>query len=114
MLEKYLISENNLEIEFARNLIKKGTCFIVYNSENINRFAPSRFIGYKNNSISKHENNDEKDGRVTNPQITKIIGQRLIIDEIVDENYKKYCILLGIQPNEKGAFGVNRKYWILK
>ena len=51
------------EYTFALKLIKKGVCFIVTKSDNNYKFYPSRFIGYANNTMSEHLNNDEKDGR---------------------------------------------------
>jgi hypothetical protein len=78
------------------------------------KFAPSRFIGYKNNTITKHESNITKDGRETNPAISDALGvKQPIINEELEELYKKYCIYLGFSPPPKGAFGVTRKYWIL-
>ena len=47
-LESKLNSKNPQDCEEANNLIKKGICFVKYVIDNRIVFAPSRFIGYKN------------------------------------------------------------------
>ncbi|MFA8436786.1 MAG: hypothetical protein ACEPOZ_19950 [Marinifilaceae bacterium] len=107
-LENYLKSDNPEEKEFAMDLVRKGKTILVYKVNGENHFAPSRFSGYKNNSLRKHEVNDEKDGRDTNPVITKIAG-RPFATEKIEANFIDYCDNLGAEiPNN------NRKYWRLK
>lgn len=63
--------------------------------------------------MSKHECNSSKDGRVTNPAISKVLNQKPEADSEMEIAYKEYCKSLGIQVKEKGSFGVSRKYWKL-
>lgn len=72
-LENYLNSPVQKEREYALDRVKLGTCFVVYEINGQNHFAPSRFIGYKDNTMGKHDNNDEKDGRETNPAISGVL-----------------------------------------
>jgi len=111
-LEKYLSSPEIEHREYAIARIKNGTCFVAYQSNGMTKFAPSRFIGYKNNSLSKHESNFGKHGGITNPAISKLLRVKLpVFDEELEEQYKKYCIFLGYSPPKSGLFGVQRKYW---
>ena len=115
-LENYLNSPLVKEREYALDRVKLGTCFVVYEINGQKHFAPSRFIGYKDNTMGKHDNNDAKDGRETNPAITRVLKTAdascsLGNDELLDDSYKAYCIKLGIKPKENGAFGVERKFW---
>lgn len=96
---------------FAANLIKNGTCFIAYKVSEEIRFAPSRFVGYAENSMEKHESNDYKDGRDTNEVINRVLGFAPIEDAELEADYLKYCNKLFITPRAKGAFGAKRKYW---
>ena len=112
-LEDYLSSTLANEKTYAENRTQKGTCFFVYKKNGQYKFAPSRFIGYKNNTISRHENNELKDGRLTNPTISKILKHKPEEDAFMEAEYEKYCIQLGIKYQEKGNFGVKRKYWKL-
>ena len=73
-IDKYLGSKVDPKYTFALNLIKKGTCFIAIEKAEGYMFYPSRSIGYKNNTMENHLNNDEKDGRETNPAISTILG----------------------------------------
>lgn len=105
LLETYLVSGNPIEKEFAENLIEKGKTFIVYKVDGKNHFAPSRFLGYIDNSMSKHIVNEEKDGRDTNPVISKILGNSYL-NKTIEDKYIDYC-------NESGFDVLNnkRKYW---
>jgi hypothetical protein len=104
LLEKYLKSNDINEKEFAENLIRRGRTIIIYKVDNENHFAPSRFVGYANNEMSKHISNDEKDGKETNPVITKIIG-RAFQNEKIENKFIDYCNQLGIDhPNNKRSF----------
>lgn len=113
-LEQYLHTGSSKEQEEARQFIQRGTCFLAYHDGPQMRFAPSRFIGYTNNSFDKHSSNPERDGRVTNPAISKLLKTPLpVADAELEEQYQQYCHSLGITPRLKGAFGVARKYWRL-
>jgi hypothetical protein len=113
-LESYLKSDNPAEAKYAKDRIKMGTCFVAYKQNGEYKFGPSRFVGYRNNSISAHENNWYKDGRETNPKISSLIGHKEYHEAAFEESYKKYCISLGFEPKASGSWGVTRKYWELK
>lgn len=110
-LDLYLTSKKDPEYSFAEDLVKKGTCFIVVKANGTYRFYPSRFIGYVGNSMDNHLNNVNKDGRDTNPAISVILGNTPMPNPELDHLYQKYCTSLGFIANEKGSFGVKRKYW---
>lgn len=63
--------------------------------------------------MDAHARNQEKDGKETNPAITSIIGIKPQLDETLEDEYKEYCVSLGFKANKAGAFGVERKYWLL-
>jgi hypothetical protein len=109
-LERYKSSKNTDERKFYRDLIKRGTCFVVYSVNGTTEFAPSRFIGYLNNTQKTHEHSTIKDGRITSPIIEKILGNKFTENNSLESAYKVYCSSLGITPNVKGTFGAPRKY----
>lgn len=53
-IENYLSNGTDQQKTETIKLIKRGTCFIAYTTGKELRFAPSRFLGYVNNTISKH------------------------------------------------------------
>lgn len=108
VIEDYLASNDNDEVAYAKGLIKRGICFIVVKYKNGYHFYPSRFIGYSNNTIDKHERNYEKDGKETNPVISKILNSRPAFDEELEDIYKDYCEILGFNASKR-----RRKYWVL-
>lgn len=92
------------------SLIELGTCFLPYRSDGQICFAPSRFIGYKNNDIDTHLSN-KGDGRDTNLAISGIVGHSPKHDQFLEDQYRRFCATLNIQAREKGNFGVTRKFW---
>lgn len=106
--EFYLSEGNSEEKEFARNLVKAGKCFVSYKMNKKWRFIPSRFAGYVDNTLEKHKNYQYKDGRETNPAINVIASNKLSQSDLLEENYLKYCISLGIEPHNN----LKRKYWL--
>ncbi len=92
-LEGYLASSDPVEREFGQDLVRRGLCFVVYKDKGQCRFAPSRFVGYKNNTKDLHLANASKDGRVTNPVISRILDQQCTYRHIADT-----VVLLVILP----------------
>ena len=111
-LEGYLTEGNDYSTKEATSLIKRGTCFVAYQVDKELRFAPSRFIGYIDNKLEIHSVS-HRDGRETNKAINSILETKPLPNEKLEKKYFEYCNELGIQPNEKGAFGVQRKFWRL-
>ncbi len=75
-VEKYLSEKKSSKYHDILQLIKAGRSFIVYKKDNQIKFAPSRFLGYKNNTIEVHLNSIDKDGRKTNVSISKILSNK--------------------------------------
>ena len=113
-LDGYLNAQVDPEYDFALNLIKNGTCFVAMEDSSVYRFYPSRFIGYADNSMDAHLTNVEKDGKETNPAISKILGAKPSINSILNKEYARYCETLGFEPRDKGTFGSERKFWLIE
>lgn len=113
-LDEYLNCEKDPENSFALDLVKKGVCFVAIGKEDGYRFYPSRFIGCKNNTMNKYLTNELKAGKEINPVISELIGCKPCMNVELDQEYKKYCGKLGFNAWHKGAFGVERKYWLLE
>ena len=106
-LEKYKNSENSEERIFYKGIIGRGRCFVALDTRNGFIFAPSRFVGYVDNDIKKHDENYNKDGRITNVEIDKIFGPH-DANTILEERFKLFCQNLDINPDNH-----ERKYWNL-
>lgn len=110
-LDSYLETENSPEYKFASDLVKRGICFVAVKVDDENyKFYPSRFVGYLGNNMHNHENSD-RDGRITNSAITKILSKKPISDEALNAKYENYCEKLGFTARRKGSYGVARKFW---
>ena len=111
-LDKYLENKSASEYDYALDKIKRGNCFIAVKCVNgTYRFYPSRFIGYKNNTMNSHDNNPEKDGRETNVYIREVLGSKESFDALLEDKYLDYCSSLNITPGKREK--LSRKYWIL-
>jgi len=111
-VENYLASSDLEEQTLIQGYIKRGTCFIAYNIGKELRFVPSKFLGYTNNSLTKHIPS-ETDGRDTNKVISEILDQRPLPNTNLNLKYFEYCKNLGFTPTDSGAFGAKRKFWTL-
>lgn len=98
-LKKYLTDNEQSNKAFAVEIIQNGMTFYVVQENNCFSFFPSRFIGYKKNSKTKHEQANAKkllDGKETNPRISKILAKKNINSEEAEKEYKKFCQHIGI------------------
>jgi predicted HNH restriction endonuclease len=116
-VEHLIVEGSEEEKRIVYDLIRRGICFVAYKVKKELRFAPSRFIGYVNNNLEKHEKakgNNLADGKETNHRITKIIKEKNIRTKLgsndrIDKCYIEYCESIGIVPTQ-----MKRKYWELK
>lgn len=107
-VEFYLTEGTDFENDKTIGLLRAGVCFVAYEIDKELRFAPSRFVGYKNNNLEQHLNS-YRDGKETNVAIERILDDRLRPNEKLEKAFLKYCRNLGIEPYKK-----KRKYWKFK
>lgn len=112
-IDRYLNQKTESTYSFALSLIQKGTCFVAVYTPDGYHFYPSRFIGYAENTMESHLNNRTKDGRLTNPIISSLLHHKAEPNPALEKAYRDYCEKLGFIANEKGSFGVERKYWTI-
>jgi len=111
-LDDYFTKGSHAEKKWALDRVRRGTCFVVYKVGEELRFAPSRFIGYVDNTIGKHDAAvGIKDGRKTNPVISGILACEPSPNDGMELEYLRYCTKLGIMAPETGSHGAARKFW---
>lgn len=108
--ENYLIEGIPSEQKVVRDLIRNGICLVAYKVDDEINFAPSRFLGYKDNDIVKHLEFDKKHGTLTNQAIDKTLKLKHSSNPILEEKYLEYCNSLFIKPANRK----NRKYWFVE
>lgn len=104
-VEGYLSSGSEELYDAMAQYIARGRVFVSYIVNGEYHFAPSRFVGYKDNTLVKHQNNQEKDGKKTTPAITHILGSR-VRDSRLEKAYLNYCEWLGVTPSKH-----KRSFW---
>jgi hypothetical protein len=98
-LEQYLANGSGSEKGEVQKLIGKGRCLVAYKREKVWHFAPSRFIGYINNTLKQHFANSEKNGRDTNPAIERVLNKKFSPDSEMEELYVHYCGQIGAKAS---------------
>lgn len=91
------------ERDLALKLIKGSFVYYPVEYEGQLAFVPSKFIGYRNNTVAKHEalkRVEGRDGRQTNVAVDKILG-RSFADDKLDERLREYCRFLGVEVEKK-------------
>ena len=123
-LYSYLSDGNEDHYQWAIERLKKGKNYVVEIIDSHAYFAPSRFVGYKDNTIEKHEEN-HGDGTQTD-DILKQFYQKVQEDRL-DNLFKneiskftrlngsnKYWIPFDMTVDEilSASGSPNKKYWI--
>jgi len=108
---RYLRSSDDGERQFYCDRLAQGICFVVFRRSGHLLFAPSRFVGYAQNSPHRHQRNDRKDGRDTNRVLTRLLGCSPEHDATLEREYYRACAKVNVEPRATGAFRVKRKYW---
>ena len=107
-LYSYANSSEAEDKEWAIQRFSKGKWFVVEPFGNTLLFAPSRFVGYKNNTREKHISN-YGDGTQTNKKLCELSLYKEMSDEYLSEQFKCFMNTLGIE-REVAKFFVPYNY----
>lgn len=103
-LYSYAKSENEEEKRYALARYRQGRWYVVEKIGDRLVFGPSRFIGYKENTISKHEQNHGHGGETNNQLTTKLkIYKKIEEDDFLFDSFNQFLLDLGIDMEEKVA-----------
>lgn len=93
----------------ARGLVQRGRCFVVSDNDGILQFSPSRYIGYKNNTLRTHLSPSANiDGRETDIQISRVLKIVKRDNPVAESAYQQMCLNLGLTPPKN-----KRTFWVL-
>ena len=98
--------EEEYYYEWAKERLSQGRNFVVEAIDGKLYFAPSRFVGYKQNSLEKHEDNSDKSGTDTDRELKrfyKLIDVESALDDYFIETLAQY-----------GKTKTSWKFWIPK
>jgi hypothetical protein len=105
-LESYLNSSNAKERTFALELVKNSTTTLIYKVDGKNHYAPSRFCGYRSNTMALHPAENEADNKEINNALDKILKGKAWFLQKKEEEYLAYCATLGLTVPK-----IERTYW---
>ena len=107
-IEQYLNSDNAVEKDFARDIVKKGRSMVVYKVNGENHFAPGNFIGFKKNSRSEHLDNQKRETRDPSPIMQTLMGKPFT-HATIEQEFMDYA------NGFKGhTLKSKRKYWRIR
>ena len=89
--------------EVALKLIKGSFVYYPLEYDGFLAFVPSKFIGYRDNSVDRHESlkrAEGRDGRQTNVAVSKILGKQ-VADAALEKRLAEYCKSIGIDVELK-------------
>ncbi len=97
-----------LKIREAVSLIRKGRNLVACRCGGRWLLGPSRFAGYKDNTLEKHAAFDERDGRETDAAIGQVLGGKAPSKEL-ELAYQRFCDDHEVEPTQ-----YQRSYWIIR
>lgn len=95
---------NDSTYQWATGIFKNGRTYVIEIVDSNLRFAPSRFVGYKDNSIKKHQE-DPGNGNLTNEVLSELYQKE--DDERLEQLFQKELARYDLSTTSK-----KRKYWI--
>lgn len=114
-VESYINEDASQEqYDIMATYIKRGHNFVAYVIDEKWHFAPSRFVGYKNNNLELHEkfrSERQVSGTETDVRLSSniIFGIEKNQNCKLDSHYRDFCKWLDVQPENR-----IRRFWILK
>lgn len=103
-LYSYLKSNSEEERDWALGIFQRGRCYIVEPLGNMLFFAPSRFVGYKDNNMAKHVESDVKDGRLTNRHFCTNKLYKEFENEFLIKRFQQFMLFIGIEKESAKFF----------
>jgi hypothetical protein len=94
-------------------LIGRGSVFLPYLTGDGIAFAPSRFIGYAENTVFGHGQLEERHGWHTNMRMGEILRNQFgftiwnVVDEVAESQYQNFCDSLGVVPRRS-----RKTFWL--
>lgn len=112
-LESYRVSQNQDEKKFYSYLFSRGKTFLIVRKEDKILFGPSKFIGYKNNSMDlfyKYRGHPIRTmtGVETNGIISELLNKRPKPNTEFEEILKDYYVERNLKYNN-----YKKKFWEL-
>jgi 5-methylcytosine-specific restriction endonuclease McrBC GTP-binding regulatory subunit McrB len=89
------------EVKQYQAYLKSAKVLVVEKVNGQREYAPSRFVGYKGNSLKNHEAAEEKDGTVTTPQLESLFA-KWCYDPVESQRYVRFCKKHGITKEVAG------------
>lgn len=101
--EPFALSKVSTE---AKALLARGRNFVPLRYSRRLLFLPSRFAGYLHNDFERHTHDAQKNGGVTDPTLSRILGVQPSSSAAFEASYSNLCSDLQVTPSRQ-----RRDYW---
>ena len=105
LFDSYQSSSNSFHRTYFFERLRLGKIFVCGNYNGSSIFCPSRFAGYEDCTAEKHLVFPNKDGKLTTPAITKLLG-KAADDSDAESTYLALCKKVKVTPSNRP-----RTYW---
>lgn len=100
-------SDDRVRADYGE-LLRRGRKLVVRRIGDDYAFAPSRFVGYQEVTLRRHQEYSDKHGTRTTSAINSILGRHRP-NPAIEAEYKDSCTAFGVTPYDID----NREFWIL-
>lgn len=107
LFDSYRTSNNTKYSDFFCERLRLGKIFVYGAVGTQILFAPSRFAGYSKCTLEKHVAFPYKNGSITTPRISRLLGSHMAND-LAELAYVALCSKLNVKPS-----GKERTYWFI-
>ena len=104
--DSYRESRSQDEQQFYKERLRLGMIFVCLRHDGRLLFCPSRFAGYKANTMMKHIAFEYKHGSRTTPRLSSRLHMPHELNKEAEHGYLSLCRKMSIEPSSK-----TRTYW---
>jgi 5-methylcytosine-specific restriction protein B len=94
---KLRVSKKPEERAKYASFLRQAKILVVEKIDGKREYAPSRFVGYRRNTLAAHEADTERNGTVTTPKLEEIYDHKWTYDAEEAERYVRFCRSHGIE-----------------
>lgn len=104
------IHDGDVDTERAKELVGRGRVYLPFRYGDQLAFAPAKFIGFRDNSISNYdETRQVRNGGEARTVITRILGLKAVESAELEIQLNNYCLQIGVNlRNNKHSFWIDR------
>ena len=104
------IHDGEVDADRAKELVGRGRVYLPFRYGDQLAFAPAKFIGFRDNSISNYdETRQVRNGGAARTVVSRILGREAVYSADLDLQLNNYCLQIGVDLRKnKHSFWVDK------